>query len=66
MVKLITWVRLIYDFMVASFVQITHFLRYILECSWYVSLVNKGNLSYTKLKHDIYTLSVVKHNYCDV
>ena len=40
MVKPITWDGLIYDFTVAAFVQITHFLRYISEFTHYASLVN--------------------------
>ena len=50
MVKLITWVRLIYNFMMASFVRITRILRYISEFTRYASLVNKGNSSHTKFK----------------
>ena len=46
MVKPITWVGLIYDFMIAAFVRIACFLRYISEFTRYASLVNRGNSSY--------------------
>ena len=50
MVKFITWDRLIYNFMVTSFVPITCFLCYISEFTRYASLVNKENSSYNKVK----------------
>ena len=50
MVKPITWVRLIYDFMVAAFVRITHFLRYMSEFTRYASVANRGNSSYKKFE----------------
>ena len=36
--------------MIAAFVRITRFLRYISEFTRYASLVNRGNSSYAKLK----------------
>ena len=51
MVNPITWVWLIYDFMVAAFVRITHFLRYISEFTLYASVVNRENSMYTVHVH---------------
>ena len=52
MVKPITWVWLICDFMVAAFVRITHFLRYISEFTaiYYLRIIN--------LKHNTFLLLV--------
>ena len=60
MVKPKPWIGLIYDFMVAAFVRITRFLRYISEFTRYASLVNEEIRATRNLKHHIYILSGCK------
>ena len=62
---LVTWVRIIYDFMVASFVRITHILRYNSEFTRYASLVNKWNQLHEVWKTTYTFWVVVKHNNSD-